>query len=580
MFQGRILRTQTLHAGTIPIVSAILDKLGFHDAAQHWCGDNGDVPASEVLEVLVQARLAHDKTVPLSRVGEWARTTTLPLNLEIDPGKLNDSRLGRVLECAGRHAESLWMELAVTAFRVFDLDASFCIYDVTSVYFEGEHADSKFIFFGYNRDGKPGTKQVNVGLTVTGQDGIPMFYRVIPGNVSDTATVEANMKKLKKFADMLGLQGKPVVVGDRAMLTPAQMLRYKEKLHLDFIGCMQNGTLQKRLIQATPDELLLLHPLPYVAQRLQGRSAASLEDEKYYAYRVPARVAVDVDEEPGTDDPEPASGKKGKKAQKSILVWALVVLACGKRRLDAQKREDQLVKTEARLAAIQGMLNKGRYKGLAFATKQVEAALGKIPGLKSLLEATVSQDGETGLLSLVWLRNADAIAEQASEDGKYVVFFGDGTRTDADVFEKFKERDLVERRIGNLKGPIPVRPIYLHDDTRIQGLILVTMVALLVGTIVERQLCSAGIDTTIGTVQRLFSRFEGSLLTFEDYSQAVTLPTSDRWQGQVLTALGVTLPRVAPVLLPELYQRDTTLDTSPWPVPRHQSGSADYNGSQ
>ena len=157
-------------------------------------------------------------------------------------------------------------------------------------------------------------------------------------------------------------------------------------------------------------------------------------------------------------------------------------------------------------------------------------------------------------------------ARGARRPGSGRCFFIDATQTDAEIFDRFKARDIVERRIGALKGPIRLQPIYLHSDKRILGLIFITMVAFLVATLIERQLQRADINTTIEGVQRQFSRYDGSLLTFGDYSQAITLPAPDKWQRQVFAALGVDLPRAVPVLHPDLYCEAAAPISCPWPT--------------
>jgi len=558
LFQGKLLHTQPLLVGTIPLVHAVLEKIGFHEILERWSGDGGDVPVSKAVEALVQARVAGDKTVPLSQVGQWACKTMLPQYLEIPASKLNDTRLGRVLELVYPQLDHAWYELVAGVHREFGLDCSFTIYDVTSVYFEGEYSESAIVNYGYSRDGKPNSKQINVGVNVTGPDGIPLAYATIPGNVNDTATVRDNMLKIRRASNALGLTEKLVAVGDRAMLTPELMHAYKQS-GIDFVGTMADGALQRTLIGQVPDSLLMLHPLPYVAERFQGSSEARLEQEKYYAYRVSVRIPVD---EKGPD----GKAKKRKKGEekKTFLVWALVVLACGKQRLDAQKRETLLGKCEGRLAEIAGMLNSGRYKKLDFAQKQVDAALTKWNPVSGLISAVLSQDAD-GRLSLSYSRDEEAIRRKALADGKYVIFFTDGAKTDAEIFACFKRRDIVERRMGNLKGPLPVRPIYLHNDERILGLIFVTMVALLVSTVIEMQLRRHQLSATCENVQGAFSRYGASLLTFEDCSQVITMPAPDKWQKQILAALDVAVPPIVPVLVPDAFLCEATAPTpSPW----------------
>ena len=59
------------------------------------------------------------------------------------------------------------------------------LYDVTSVYFEGQH--NELAEFGYNRDGKKGKKQMVVGL-LTDAQGEPLTIQLYPGNTADPPT--------------------------------------------------------------------------------------------------------------------------------------------------------------------------------------------------------------------------------------------------------------------------------------------------------------------------------------------------------------------------------------------------------
>ena len=52
------------------------------------------------------------------------------------------------------------------------------------------------------------------------------------------------------------------------------------------------------------------------------------------------------------------------------------------------------------------------------------------------------------------------------------------------------ERDRVEKRVECLKGPITVRPISLHQDERILGLLFAHMMALLAFGITEMRVPS------------------------------------------------------------------------------------------
>ena len=90
------------------------------------------------------------------------------------------------------------------------------LYDVTSSYLEGEH--NALAAWGYNRDGKPGKKQIVIGLLCDGQ-GRPLSIEVFAGNTSDPKTVAS---QIEKVAQRFGAKG-VTFVGDRGMIKGPQI---------------------------------------------------------------------------------------------------------------------------------------------------------------------------------------------------------------------------------------------------------------------------------------------------------------------------------------------------------------------
>jgi len=85
------------------------------------------------------------------------------------------------------------------------------LYDVTSVYFEGQL--NELAAFGYNRDGKKGKKQLVAGL-LTDAEGEPISIQLYPGNTSDPPTFLDAVTKVKtRFGGE-----EMTIVGDRGMI--------------------------------------------------------------------------------------------------------------------------------------------------------------------------------------------------------------------------------------------------------------------------------------------------------------------------------------------------------------------------
>lgn len=549
LLQGQIVRNQPLQVKTIPLVHRILQDIKFAEIITELCGDGGDVPVERVLEVMVHCRQQHAATVPLYEVQKWFSHTILPNLLGVPSSKINDVRLGRVLEGIAPVARAVWVRLIQQVHRIYGFDLSLAIYDTSSVYVEGDYEHSQILRFGYSRDSKPNCKQFNLGLDVTGEDGIPVLYSLTPGNTEDSSTVPENLGDLQRLYRTLGASDALCVLGDRAMLT-AEYIQLYEKASVNFIGSMKSCALNTRTLASVSADELLASPLEYVAERYQHLPADRREAERYYAVRTTVTVPASKEVEGSTQ----------------LALPALVVLGLGKQRLDQQHRETLLEKTEARLNEIQGHLNKAKYRRPAYAADQVEKALACYPAIKGMLTSALS--GEDGSLSLSWSRVQPNIEESARLDGRYAIYFRDKNLSNDDVFYRFKSRDRVEKRIDDLKGtgPVVVRPVFLHKDERICGMVFVCMVALLV-VCIQELLAKRYLKTRVTgeTIQEVFETFGASLQTFVDESQLLFMPTPTEWQRQLLESADIRIEPVVPVTVAAQWTASSG-QNPPWPI--------------
>ena len=109
--------------------------------------------------------------------------------LGIPDDKMNDNRLYRSLDNLLPHKSALEKHLKGRLGELFDLEYDLLLYDVTSVYFEGEAADNGQAKRGYSRDHRPDCKQVCIALVVS-REGLPLGYEVFNGNRHDVTTVD------------------------------------------------------------------------------------------------------------------------------------------------------------------------------------------------------------------------------------------------------------------------------------------------------------------------------------------------------------------------------------------------------
>jgi transposase len=553
VLSGQVLGQQSLRVHTMPMVHKVLEDIGFAQVVTQLYPSGVDVPIHKILEVVIQSRLQSPKPVPVSHLQEWVSKTVLPQILALETEKVNDSRIGRTLELVAETAPVMWNELVRRATRAYALDLELIVYDTSSWHFEGEYAESDIVKYGYSRDGKTDCKQVNLGINAALDKcgiGIPVLYEVIPGNINDSSTVAANLARLQFLHRQLGNnESRLQVCGDRALLNIAKLHLYRSA-QVDVIGSMSACSFNDKAMASVSEQSLLGHPLQYVAHRHQQLPADRLDAERYYAVRTTVSVPSSEDV-PGSE---------------AFDMAALVVLGSGKRRLDEKHRETLLEKTEARLAEIATHLNKGRYQKTSYTEAQRKAAIGKYPAIKGMVSYELTGQGaldnsgsdskaaQSQQLSLKWNRVSSKIDEAKRLDGRYVVYFARESMSNDEVFAQFKARDCVEKCVDQVKGPGPVvvRPVFLHKDQRIRGLILACMVGALVTGLIERQVRTThGYRATGKGIQDLFSDFEASLQTFSDYSQIIVMPRTSKWQDNVLDSVGVTLPATTIVTVEE-----------------------------
>ena len=70
------------------------------------------------------------------------------------------------------------------------------LFDITSVSTYGK--DNAFAEYGYNRD-RESLEQINLALLSSCDTGLPLWYDILPGSMSDKVVLNATLKKLKKL---------------------------------------------------------------------------------------------------------------------------------------------------------------------------------------------------------------------------------------------------------------------------------------------------------------------------------------------------------------------------------------------
>jgi transposase len=210
-------------------------------------------------------------------------------------------------------------------------------------------------------------------------------------------------------------------------------------------------------------------------------------------------------------------------------------------KLDRDRRQTYLDRLTGRLEEIQGLLNTRRYKRRDYAWAQIEKARRGNPA-KGLVDVELS--GEDANLNLTFQLNQEKLARAEAMDGRYLLGTNDFGLSALEMLTRFKKQEVVERRIKAVKGPVRVRPMFLHKQERVEGLVFVAMLALLVYTILEMLCRRAGQWITARQVLEKFELLGAVYLQFGDGS-VLKLPSAlNAFQGQLIELLRFPDPAV------------------------------------
>jgi transposase len=428
--------------------------------------DLADLSHGQVIETLVANRLT--SPAPLVRVTDWAGEHAVEEVFGINPALLNDDRIGRALDAIAPELDHIVGSVGAQAISVFGLDTSRLHWDMTSISLYGaydqlddEHAAPKF---GHPKDRRPDLKQIQAGLAVTGDGGVPVFHRAYDGGAGEVAQVVSAMTELQKMArppDFL-------LVGDSKLVSYTNVCAMIDA-GVGFIA-PASKTYTPAVTLAALD-LGSATEVDYVAQRDAGTPAAE---------RGRWRVTEDTMTMAGKHTRDPVLTLRRVFVHSTARAHAAVTTRAKK--LDRARDDlDRLVRG----------LGSRHYPDEQAVTARI-TAIASARRVTAYLRTQTGTDPATGKPTLRWWFDQAALEAEAATDGWYALLTNLPADVDpAEVLRRYKGQEVVERRYSTIKGPLAVTPMFLHNNRRIAALITVICLALLIFCLIERQVRQA-----------------------------------------------------------------------------------------
>ncbi|WP_330334671.1 IS1634 family transposase [Streptomyces sp. NBC_00536] len=456
--------------GGLPAAVEILRRLDVAGIVDERCPvrSDADLTHGQVIEVLIANRLT--SPMPLQRVGDWASAWAVEETFGVEAELLNDDRLARALDAVAPHLAEISGTVAATAISGFGIDVAKIHWDMTSMSMSGAYPepdqDPAFpqIKHGHPKDRRFDLKQVQAGIAVAGDGGIPVFSKVFDGGAAEVSQVVDTMKALKEIAGPRRF----LMVADSKLVSWANVTALCAA-EVDFTA-----------------------PLP--AARVADGFYAGLDlDAARIVDHVPARAknspADRRDVYRVLEDTVTLAGPR--KKDTPVTLRRVLVHSTGNAAGQQQARDKHLAKAAAELDKLAAGAG-GRYYNTSEKISARAGVIAKTRRVAKVLHTITGTHPDTGKPTFTWWFDTEALTAETAADGWYALVAplpapGGQTRAAEQILLDYKCQSGVERRYADFKGPLAVTPVFVQKNSRVAALIQVICLALLVFCLIERE---------------------------------------------------------------------------------------------
>ncbi len=391
-----------------------LDRF-FEQAADH---QPADVPWSRVAALLAINRLCAPGS-ELAIEQRWYPSTALDDLLEIEEGKINDTRLYRCLDRMLPHKTKLERHLKERYGALFGAEFDVLLYDLTSTYVEGAAEQNPTVRRGYSRDHRPDCEQLVIALIVNTQ-GFPFSYETFDGNRADVSTMETILRMVERKYG----KARRIWVFDRGIVSEENLAAIRKRE-----GHYLTGTPRSQMKQFEAE--LLKEDWTRVRPEVEVKKVTMPQGEETY---ILCRTA----------------GRKEK--EKAI-------------------RSRFSNRMETALKGLEKAIVTGRLKN----RNKMERRLGKIqarhPQVNDLYDVAVGDTAEG--LRLSWQMKEDRKNWRESREGAYLLRTNLRAETAEELWAKYMQLTEAEASFRALKSELSIRPLFHQLEPRVKAHVLV-----------------------------------------------------------------------------------------------------------
>jgi transposase len=489
---GKTILTHSI--GALPIINLLLKRMRLQEfLVRHLPPEDNRTKVDTPRIVLLLLRNLLVSREPVYGVAEWARNfgpelfDLWPQDLE----HLNDDRVGR---CTDRVfmalTTGLIMDVVTHVVQEFDVGLEELHNDSTTVSFFGDYPDAETeqrlagqtvpaITWGHSKDHRPDLKQLLYILTVSDDGGVPVYFQAASGNVVDDQTHQATWRVLAelvqrpdfvyvadcKLATTENMNAIAVQGGRFITVLPAtrkedaqfrsRLVEQPETIRWDEVHRVTNEDGSVRdVFRVCTDEQVSKEGYRLLWFHSRGKAEA---DGATRARRLQRAIRELIDLR------QRLSGPRTRFRQREKVVAAVekILDAYAARdflRIDIQERHEEKYRQAGR-----GRPHPG--------TKYTRSVLARF--------------------DVTWEVDGRQLDRAVAGDGVFPLITNLVDWKAVDVLQAYKRQPIIEKRFSQLKTDFCVAPVYLKSVTRIVGLLAIYFFALMVQSLLERELRKA-----------------------------------------------------------------------------------------
>jgi transposase len=488
------IELRSYDVGALPLLQRIVERMQLRRLlGEHLPEDDSRTELPTVTALLVLFANLLLAREPVYGVGEWA--ALFPPDLfglhEKDLARIHDDRLGR---CLDRMFEgigpTLIMAVVRHVIREFKVSLDELHNDSTTVSFYGAYDEAgqeseqrgrptHAITWGHSKARRPDLKQLLYILTVTSDGNVPVYFASESGNTVDDGTHIGTWDLLSELIGNVNF----LYVAD-CKLASSENLRHIAQRGGRFVTVLPRGRSEdvafRQRLRTTPSVLkwTLLYALAddhgHLVDELFACGDDHVHSEGYRLlwYRSTRKAEQD-------------QSRRARSIQK-----ATEALSDLRERLQGPRtRFRERSKVEQELAKVLAEAEASSWLLVAIEEQEEETFRQATRGRPS--EQTQYRKETRSRFTLTWKLNLEAISEAEREDGVFPLLTNDRKLSATEVLQAYKRQPLLEKRFSQFKTDFAVAPVFLKNVSRIQGLLAAYFFALLVQTLLERELRQA-----------------------------------------------------------------------------------------